>query len=68
MVKVATPFKVCFPLIYIFFEVILMPVIDGIDSFLEDYYFYFLLMRVSIFSIVISDPDNASVQLMTKLS
>ena len=45
-----------------------MPVIDGIDSFLEDYYFYFLLMRVSIFSIVISDPDNASVQLMTKLS
>ena len=45
-----------------------MPVIDGIDSFLKDYYFYFLLMRVSIFSIVISDPDNASVQLMTKLS
>ena len=35
MVKVATPSKACFPLIYIFFEDILMSGIDGIRGFLE---------------------------------
>ena len=37
MREVATPHKVCFPLIYIFFEVMLMSRIDGIRSCLEDY-------------------------------
>ena len=40
-VEVAAPSKVCFPLICIFFEVMLMSVIDGIRTYLESYYFYF---------------------------
>ena len=43
---------VCFPLIYIFFEVMLMSRIDGIRSCLEDYILLFLFDYVSIFSIV----------------
>ena len=42
MVEVATPSKVCFPLIYVFFEVMLMSGIDGIRSCLEDYILLFL--------------------------
>ena len=37
MVEVATPSKACFPLIYIFFEVMLISRIDEIRSCLEDY-------------------------------
>ena len=42
MVEVATPSKFCFPLIYIFFEVMLMSRIDGIRSCLEDYILLFV--------------------------
>ena len=42
MLKVATPFKFCFTLIYIFFVVILMTRIDGIRSFPE--------AKISLFS------------------
>ena len=42
MVEVATPNKVCFPLIYIFLEVMLIPRIDGIRSCLEDCILLFL--------------------------
>ena len=42
MVEVATPSKVCFPLVYVFFEVMLMSGIDGIRSCLEDYILLFL--------------------------
>ena len=41
--EVATPSKVCFPLSYIFFEVMLMSRVDGIRSFLEDYILLFIL-------------------------
>ena len=43
MVEVATPSKVCFPFIYIFYEVMLMSRIDGIRSCLEDYILLFIL-------------------------
>ena len=52
MVEVATPSKVCFPLIYVFFEVMLMSEIDGIRSCLEDYILLFLFdvcMHVCIY-------------------
>ena len=42
MLEVTTPSKVCFPLIYIFFEVTLTLRIDGIRSCLEDYILLFL--------------------------
>ena len=42
MVEVVTPSKVCFPLIHIFFEVMLVLGIDGIRSCLEDYILIFL--------------------------
>ena len=42
MVEVVTPSKVCFPLIYIFFEVMLMSEVDGIRSCFEDYILLFL--------------------------
>ena len=42
MVEVAVPSKVCFPLIYVFFEVMLMSGIDGSRSYLEDYILLFL--------------------------
>ena len=38
MVEVAITFKVYFHLIYIFFKVMLMSRMDGIKSFLEDYF------------------------------
>ena len=41
--EVTTLSKVCFPLIYIFFEFVLMSRIDGIGSCLEDYILLFLL-------------------------
>ena len=41
-VDVAPPSKVCFSLIYIFFEVMLMLRIDRIRSCLEDYILLFL--------------------------
>ena len=40
--EVATPSKVCFPLIYIFFEVMLMLGIDEIRGCFEDYILLFL--------------------------
>ena len=40
--EVATASKVCFPLIYIFLEVMLMFGIDGIGGCLEDYILLFL--------------------------
>ena len=40
--EVVTPSKVCFPLIYIFFEVMLMSEVDGIRSCFEDYILLFL--------------------------
>ena len=43
MVEVATPSKVCFPLIYIFFEVMLMSGIHKIRGSLEDYILFFFL-------------------------
>ena len=42
MVEVATPSKVCFPLIYIFFEVMSMLGIDEMRGCLEDYILLFL--------------------------
>ena len=42
MVEVATPSKVCLPLVYIFFEVMLMSGIDEIRGRLEDYILLFL--------------------------
>ena len=42
MVEVATPSEVCFLLIYIFFEVMLMSGIDEIRGCLEDYILLFL--------------------------
>ena len=42
MVEVATPSKACFPLIYIFFDVVLMSGIDGTRGCLEDYISLFL--------------------------
>ena len=41
--EVATPSKICFPLIYIFFEVMLITGIDGIRGYLEGYILLFLL-------------------------
>ena len=43
MFEVATLSKVYFPLIFIFFEVMLMSRIDGIRSCLEDYILLFIL-------------------------
>ena len=45
MVEVATPSKVCFPLIYIFFEVMFMSGIDRIRGSLEDYILYFVCVK-----------------------
>ena len=42
MVEVVTPLKICFPMIYIFFEVMLKWSINGIRSCLEDYTLLFL--------------------------
>ena len=42
MVDLATPSKLCFPLIYIFFEVMLVSRIDVIRSCLEDCILLFL--------------------------
>ena len=43
-VEVATPSKVCLPLIYIFFEVMMMSRIDRIRSYLEDYILLFVFV------------------------
>ena len=59
MVEVAAQSKVCFPLIYVFFKVMLMSGIDGIKSCLEDYSllfpfdvcFYFLHSYVRVLSL-----------------
>ena len=40
--EVVTPFMVCFRLIYIFLEVMLMSGIDGMRSCLEDYILFIL--------------------------
>ena len=42
MEEVVTPFMVCFRLIYIFLEVMLMSGIDGTKSCLEDYILFIL--------------------------
>ena len=49
MVAVATPSKVCFPLSYIFFDVMLMSRIDGIRSFLEDCILLFIFDVLCMF-------------------
>ena len=59
MVEMATPSKVCFLLIYVFFEAILMSGIDRIRSCLEDYillvlfdaYFHFAHSYVRVLSL-----------------
>ena len=70
MVKVATPSKVCFPLVYLFFEVMLMSGIDGIRSCLEDYILLFLFdvcMYVAMYVCILFAINHKNVSVCTNL-
>ena len=56
LVEVATPSKVCFPLIYTLLGIKFLLAIDGIRILEYNVFYYFFCMEVFIFSTVLLEP------------
>ena len=56
LVEVATPSKVCFPLIYTLLGILFLLAIDGIRILKYNVFYYFFCMEVFIFSTVLLEP------------